>query len=93
MQSRELRDIRRHLGLSRLELARLIGYTGTDRNDETRIRKYETTVQVPLHIARFVWLIDRFHDLNGFIPKFPNWSGYDFSHEPDPQHQKERTDV
>jgi transcriptional regulator with XRE-family HTH domain len=89
MKSRELKELRQHLGLSRLEMARLIGYTGTDRNDEMRIRKYETTQQVPLHIARFVWLILRYWDHTGALPKFPRWSGYDFSHEPDPQHQEE----
>lgn len=91
MQSHELRDIRRRLGLSRLELARLIGYTGTDRNDETRIRKYETTTQVPLHIARLVDLISRWNHMFGKLPDFPNWPGYDFGHDPDPQHRKELT--
>jgi hypothetical protein len=27
------------------------------------------------------------------LPDFPNWPGYDFSHEPDPQHQKEKADA
>lgn len=92
MQSSELKNLRQHLGLSRLQLARLIGYTGTDRNDETRIRKYETTVRPPLHIARMVWLIDRYWSHTGILPNFPRWTGYEFSHEPDPQHQKETTD-
>ena len=83
MQSAELKQLRQHLGLDRLQFARLIGYTGTDRNDEMRIRKYETTVQPPLHIARFAWLIDRFRDLSGCMPQFPDWPGHDYSHEPD----------
>lgn len=93
MQSSELKKLRQHLGLDRLQFARLIGYTGTDRNDEMRVRKYETTVQPPLHIARFAWLLDRFNDLNGYLPQFPDWPGYNFAHDPDPQHQKEPSDV
>lgn len=93
MQSHELREIRRRLGLSRLELARLIGYTGTDRNDEMRIRKMETRGQPPLHIARLVWMIHKYHLWFGEIPTFPAWAGYEFSHDPDPQHQKEKADA
>ena len=91
MQSVELKQLRQRLGLSRLEFARLIGYTGTDRNDETRVRKYETTVQPPLHIARLVDLIQRWYSMFGRLPDFPDWPGYEFSHEPDQQHQKEPT--
>jgi len=92
MQSADLKNLRHDLGLSRLEFARLIGYTGTDRNDETRVRKYETSVRPPLHIARFADLIMRHYLMFGKLPDFPAWTGYDYSHEPDPQHQKENVD-
>ena len=92
MKSATLKSLRYRLGLTRLQFARLIGYTGTDRNDEMRIRKYETTVQPPLHIARFAWLIEDFKEHHGFLPPFPLWEGYEYSHEPDPQHQKEPID-
>ena len=84
MESVELKKLRQRLGLDRLQFARLLGYTGTDRNDEMRVRRYETTRQVPLHIARFAWLIERFHqDHEGDLPDFPDWAGYDFDHAPD----------
>jgi len=97
MQPAELRALRERLGLDRLQFARLIGFTGTDRNDVTRIRQYEGTgnssKQVPLHIAKFAWLIERYwQDHDADLPDFPEWEGYDYSHEPDPQHQKERLD-
>jgi hypothetical protein len=91
MQSADLKKLRLRLGLDRLQFARLIGYTGTDRNDETRVRKYETTVRPPLHIARFVDLIERWYLMFGKMPDFPDWE-YDYSHEPDPQHQKDVID-
>lgn len=92
MQSADLKRLRQNLGLDRLQFARLIGYTGTDRNDEMRVRKYETTVRPPLHIARFSSLIMRHYLIFGVLPKFPDWEGYDFDHAPDPQHQKEPND-
>lgn len=89
----ELRQIRKHFGMDRFQFARLLGYTGTDRNNETRLRGYENgKFAVPLYIARLAWLIDRYRDLNGCLPQFPDWPGYDFESVPDPQHQKEKTD-
>jgi transcriptional regulator with XRE-family HTH domain len=93
MQPRELKELRQQLGLDRLQFARLIGYTGTDRNDEMRIREFERGKrQVPLHIARFADLIHRWHLMFKGLPDFPDWPGYDYSHEPDPQHTKEPID-
>ena len=86
MQGSEMKQIRELLGLDRVQFARLLGYTGTDRNDETRIRRYENQsdqYQIPLYIARLAWLILRHHDNYGILPVFPEWPGYDFSHEPD----------
>jgi hypothetical protein len=96
MQPHDLKQLRHSLGLDRLQFARLIGFTGTDRNDVTRIRQYEGTgnssKQVPLHIARFADLIMRHYLMFGKLPDFPDWDGYDFDHSPDPQHQKEPSD-
>lgn len=58
MQGNEMKAIRELLGMTELQLARAIGYTGTDRNDDTRIREYERgKKKIPLYIARLVWLI------------------------------------
>ena len=93
MESVELKKLRQRLGLDRLQFARLIGYTGTDRNDEMRVRRYETTRQVPLHIARFADLIERWFLMFGQLPDFPEWPGYEFDHEPDPDHRKDSANV
>ena len=66
MQGNELKEIRERLGLERLAFARLLGYTGTDRNDEMRIRRYENQsdkYQLPLYIARLAWLISKVEHL------------------------------
>lgn len=90
MNPQDFKNARQRMGLTRLEFARLIGYTGTDRNDETRIRKYERggkDSQVPLYIARLVYLLVSHHKRIGELPRFPDWPGYVFKSEPDPQHQ------
>jgi len=94
MKSSDFKNIRKRFGMEQLQFARLIGYTGTDRNCIDLIRKYENgKKQVPLYIARHVWLIERFRDLNRFMPQFPDWPGYEFDSAPDPQHQKEVDDA
>lgn len=100
MNGSQMREIRRKLKMERAEFARLIGYTGTDRNNEMRVKRLENNgpgSPVPLYIARLVWLIDvvlearvpftapRFK--NGMID-WPDWPGYDFDHSPDPHHQR-----
>lgn len=90
MKSQELKNLRNRLGLERLTFARLIGYTGTDSNDITRIKKYEEKQQVPLYIARYVWLLEEYKRITGKFPTFPDWPGYTFSHEPDPEHQEKK---
>lgn len=90
MTGSELREVRRRLRLERLAMARLIGYTGTDRNDTMRIKRLENSGDpVPLYIARLVWLIEVWSRRYGELPPFPEWPGYDFDHSPDPQHQRE----
>lgn len=100
MKGHEMREIRDRLQLDRLRFARLIGYTGTDRNDVMRIRKYENDrQQVPLYIARLVWLLDHWASEAIAIgcpppeltPTFPEWPGYEFDHTPD--HELEDDDA
>lgn len=86
MQGRELRELRRNLGdMDALTFARAIGYTGTDRNDTMRIRSYERgTKQIPLYIARSAWMLKMWWLTHQYtLPKFPEWTGYDYTHEPD----------
>ena len=85
MKGEEMRAIRvEALELTELQLARLIGYTGTDRNDDMRIREYERgKKQIPLYIARLVWMLHAWADLTGQLPNFPEWPDYDFEHTPD----------
>jgi transcriptional regulator with XRE-family HTH domain len=102
MNGLEMKAIRERLGMTREQFARAIGYTGTDRNNVTRVRKYEHgAVQIPLYIARLVWLTGQIaaqSDMNLILgnpdPKFvdedglpdwPKWPGYDFVSQPDPQ--------
>lgn len=86
MTGSEMREIRRRLGMDRVRFARLVGYTGTDRNDIMRVRRYENSGQVPLYLARLVWLINMWHLRTDKLPLFPEWKGYDFDHSPDPGH-------
>lgn len=82
MKGGEMKRLRQEMGLDRLQFARMLGYTGTDRNDEFRIRSYEgNKKQIPLYIARLVWLI-RHVSFGGPI-EWPEWPGYDFDHKPD----------
>jgi len=90
VKAQEFKNLRKRLGLERLTLARLFGYTGTDRNDTMRVRGFETNKQVPLHMARYLWLLVEYKRITGKFPTFPDWPGYTFSHEPDPAHQKEQ---
>lgn len=88
MTGAELRAARRAMQLDELGLARLIGYTGTDRNDVTRVKEYERGKrQIPLYIAKLVWLAQDFWFRHGHHPRFPDWPGYDFDHSADPQPQ------
>lgn len=90
VKSQQFKNLRKQLGLERLTLARLIGYTGTDRNDVMRIRGFEGKKQVPLHIARYLWLLVEYRRITGKFPTFPDWPGYEYDHTPDPEHQKDK---
>lgn len=92
MKPFNLKAARKRLGLDRLQFARLIGYTGTDANDVVRVRRYENSVQPPLYIARMVDMLERWQAMFGKLPDFPDWPGYDYSHEPDSRHKQERID-
>ena len=52
-----LKYIRERLGMRRQDFALLLGYTGTDRNNENRVKRLEVEDQVPLYIGRLLWLI------------------------------------
>lgn len=74
MTGAELRRIREDFELSHIDFGLLLGYTGSDRNIDFRIRKMEREERVPLHIGRYVWLINRyFIEHNGNLP---GWPGY-----------------
>ncbi len=83
-----MRELRRRLKMNRVEFARLIGYTGTDRNDETRVKRHENSPKIPLYLARLLWLLDNWFNNTAQLPPFPEWSGYEFDHSPDPGHIK-----
>lgn len=93
MTGQDFKNIRQRMGLERLAFARLLGFTGTDRNDITRIRQYEAGRdgrQVPLYIARLVWLLAAHQRRTGILPEFPGWPGYEVASTQDPEHQKEK---
>lgn len=81
-----MKAMRRGLRMNRIEFARLIGYTGTDRNDETRVKRHENSQRIPLYIARLLWLLEHWRGETGELPTFPSWPGYEFEHTPDPGH-------
>lgn len=79
--------------MDRLQFARLLGYTGTDRNSVMRVRRLENGItQVPLYIARLVWLVTVWVRSTAELPPFPEWSGYEYDHSPDPGHVLESED-
>lgn len=79
--------------MDRLQFARLLGYTGTDRNDVMRVRRLENGQQVPLYLARLAWLVATWSRRTGELPPFPDWSGYQFDHSPDPGHVADTEDL
>jgi hypothetical protein len=90
MTGSEMREIRRRFRMERADFAKLIGYTGTDRNNELRVKRLENAGEpVPLYIARLVWLIAIWARGHNQLPDFPEWPGYEFDHAPDPGHKEE----
>ena len=72
MSDSEVREARHRLGLSRGELALLIGYVGTDRNNDTRVRRLEADEEPPLYLLRFLWLVERWREEHGGdLPAWP----------------------
>ena len=68
----DIKDIRTRLGLGRTEFAlRVIGYTGTDRNNNLRVRRLEAEEEAPLYLARFLWLVERWVHEHGSLPVWP----------------------
>ena len=72
MTGEDLRAIRDTFGLGKTAFALLLGYTGSDVNNHTRIKKLEKGDElVPLYIARFVWLIHQRYIATGKLPSWP----------------------
>lgn len=95
MKGQEFKNIRQSMKLERLEFARLLGYTGSERNNITRIKQYEggrSGKQIPLYIARLVWLLASYQRRTGALPEFPAWPGYEFISAPDPDPQRQEKD-
>ena len=87
MTGPEMKAIREKMGLERLEFARLVGYTGIDRNVLSSMKKMERgQKQIPLTIARLVWLLSAHQRRTGILPEFPGWPGYNFISQPDADH-------
>lgn len=90
MTGSDMREIRRRLHMDRVQFAKLIGYTGNDRNNESRVKRLENAGDpVPLYIARLLWLIEVYARRTGELPGFPDWPGYDHESVPDPGHKPE----
>jgi transcriptional regulator with XRE-family HTH domain len=96
MDGVEFKTIREQLGLTKNQFATMIGYTGTSSNNTITISRYESGKrQVPLYIARFVWLLGQLDAIrhNSGVPipfdsetglvRFPHWPGYVFDSAPD----------
>jgi len=89
MTGPEMKAIRQKMGLECLEFARLVGYTGSERNVISSMKKMERgQKQIPLTIARLTWLLAAHQRRTGILPEFPGWPGYEFESIPDPQHQE-----
>jgi hypothetical protein len=83
-----MRLFRESLGLDCEAFAALIGYTGTAKNNERRVRRIEGGDEpVPLYIARLLWLVGEHLRLTTRLPVWPDWPGYDYDHSPDSEHE------
>jgi hypothetical protein len=74
MTGAELKRIRERMELEPQQFAiHVIGYTGADKNIDYRVRKMEAAEEVPLHIARLVWLTLQYSmEHNGNMPHWPD---------------------
>ena len=68
-----LKYIRGRLGVGRQDFALLLGYTGTDRNNENRVKRLEAEYQVPLYIGRLLWLMWDKYEQDGELPHWPEY--------------------
>ena len=73
MTGEHLKYIRQQLGVGREDFALLLGYTGTDRNNENRVKRLEAEDQVPLYIGRLLWLIWDIYEESGELPHWPDY--------------------
>ena len=71
MTGEEFRKTREWFDLGRDEFALLIGYVGSDRNNNFRIRKMEKEEEISLPIARLLWLIAKHKTATGELPHWP----------------------
>lgn len=84
MRGHEMRSARAFMGnMDRCKFAHVLGYTGSDKNNFTRIKAYENEKRrIPLYIARSTWLLMQFWTTYGYLPMFPNWPMYDDEYPP-----------
>ena len=72
MTGDQLKYIRHKLGKGRHDFALLMGYTGSDRNNDLRMRRLEAGEQVPLYIGRLAWMLWMFYEERGELPYWPD---------------------
>ena len=60
MTGDKMKEIRRAIGLTALELGRAIGYQGNDNTIEVTVYRYEAGKrEIPPWIARLIWYMDK----------------------------------
>lgn len=63
-----MREIRLKLGLTAVELAHALGYSGKPKSLDSHIRRYECDGRViPPWIARLVWMFDAYGVPDSFL--------------------------
>jgi hypothetical protein len=72
MTGEQLKHLRHNFGVGRRDFALLLGYTGSDRNNDLRVRRLEAEAQVPLYIGRLAWMIWNHYDRTGELPHWPD---------------------
>ena len=82
MTGEQMKEIRNMVGLGRGKFALLLGYTGSDRNNDLRVRRLEAEDQVPLYIGRLVWMIWNHYDRTGELPHWPDHLHIEGEQEP-----------
>jgi len=82
MTGDQLKYIRHKFGVGRRDFALLLGYTGSDRNNDLRVRRLEAEGQVPLYIGRLAWMIWNHYDQAGELPHWPDHLHIEGEEEP-----------